>query len=187
MAVRNLPAWFSVFVLLGVIAAAVSTAAVQLMTSSVIVSRDVIQGFFKPDATDKQITSWARWAIIVLVVASFSVSFFNLGAMALYLTDVSVPGFAQWAPALVGGILWKRGTKQGALAGTISGLVVLVLVLVVRVDGERIVPINPAIPSLLVNTIVYLVVSKLTPRPSEEIETQFFDEVDEYLKAESGR
>ena len=184
---RNLPAWFSVFVLLGVIAAAVSTAAVQLMTSSVIVSRDVIQGFFKPDATDKQITSWARWAIIVLVVASFSVSFFNLGAMALYLTDVSVPGFAQWAPALVGGILWKRGTKQGALAGTISGLVVLVLVLVVRVDGERIVPINPAIPSLLVNTIVYLVVSKLTPRPSEEIETQFFDEVDEYLKAESGR
>jgi hypothetical protein len=35
-----------------------------------------------------------------------------------------------------------------------------------------------------VNTIVYIVVSKLTPGRARQIETQFFDEVDEYLKAE---
>ena len=57
---RSLPQWFGVYVLLGVIAAAVSTAAVQLMTSSVIVSRDVIQGLFRENASDQQITRWAR-------------------------------------------------------------------------------------------------------------------------------
>lgn len=184
---RTLPQWFGVYVLLGVIAAAVSTAAVQLMTSSVIVSRDVIQGLFKPDATDKQITSWARWSVIAIVVLSLSISFGNQGAMALYLTDVSVPGFAQWAPAFVGGLLWKRGTKQGAIAGTVAGVVYLVASLLIVVGGERILVIgHPVIPSLLVNTIVYIVVSFATPRPPEEIETQFFDEVDAYLKAESG-
>ena len=107
--------------------------------------------------------------------------------MALYLTDVSVPGFAQWAPALVGGLLWKRGTKQGAIAGTLAGVIYLVLALVVVVDGERILVIgHPVIPSLLLNTILYIVVSKLTPRPSETIEHQFFDEVDEYLRADIG-
>ena len=183
---RSLPSWFSVYVLLGVIAAAVSTAAVQLMTSSVIVSRDIVQGLFKPDATDKQITTWARWSVIVIVLASLGVTFLNQGAMALYLTDVSVPGFAQWAPALVGGLLWKRATKQGAIAGTLAGVIYLVLALLVVVDGERILVIgHPVIPSLLLNTVVYIVVSKLTPRPSEEIEHQFFEEVDEYLKADT--
>ncbi|MDA3951095.1 MAG: sodium:solute symporter family protein [Spirochaeta sp.] len=184
---RSLPEWFGVYVLLGVIAAAVSTAAVQLMTSSVIVSRDVIQGFFKPDATDAEITAWARWSVVVIVILSTVISFFNQGAMALYLTDVSVPGFAQWAPALVGGLLWKRGTRQGAIGGTVAGVVFLIVSLLLVVDGERILVVgHPVIGSLLLNTIVYIVVSYLTPRPSEAIETQFFDEVDDYLKAESG-
>ena len=183
---RTLPEWFGVFVLLGVIAAAVSTAAGQLMTSSVIVSRDVIQGLFKPEASDKQITTWARWAVIGVVVLSLIVSFLNQGAMALYLTDVSVPGFAQWAPALVGGLLWKRGTKQGAIAGTLAGVIYLVLSLVIVVNGERPLVIgHPVIPSLLVNTLVYIFTSLFTRRPGEDIEAQFFDEVDAYLKAES--
>ena len=109
------------------------------------------------------------------------------GAMALYLTDVAVPGFAQWAPCLVGGLLWKRGTKQGAIAATSTGVIYLILSLFVVVNGERVLVIgHPVIPSLALNTIVYLVVSKLTPRPSEAIENQFFDEVDAYLKAETG-
>lgn len=138
---QNLPQWFGVYVLLGVIAAAVSTAAV---------------------------------------------SFLSQGAMALYLTDVSVPGFAQWAPALVGGLLWKRATRQGAIAGTLAGVIYLVASLLIVVGGERILVVgHPVIPGLLVNTIVFVVVSKLTPHPSEQIETQFFTEVDEYLKAEA--
>ncbi|MFW6231643.1 MAG: sodium:solute symporter family protein, partial [Spirochaetota bacterium] len=166
---RSLPEWFGVYVLLGVIAAAVSTAAVQLMTSSVIVSRDVIQGLFREDASDQQITRWARWSVVVIVLLSLGISFLNQGAMALYLTDVSVPGFAQWAPALVGGLLWKRATKQGAIAGTVAGVVYLVASLVIVVNGERPLVIgHPVIPSLLVNTIVFLVVSSATPRPSEQ-------------------
>jgi solute:Na+ symporter, SSS family len=183
---RSLPEWFGVYVLLGVIAAAVSTAAVQLMTSGVIVSRDVIQGLFKPQASDREITAWARWSVVVIILLSMGISFLNQGAMALYLTDVSVPGFAQWAPALVGGLLWKRATKQGAIAGTVVGVVYLVASLLIVVNGERPLVIgHPVIPSLLVNTVVFLVVSKLTPRPSEQIENQFFDEVDDYLKSEA--
>ena len=183
----TLPGWFGVFVLLGVIAAAVSTAAVQLMTSSVIVSRDVIQGIFRPNARDEEITRWARMAVIGIVVASLLVSMLYQGAMALYLTDVSVPGFAQWAPALVGGLLWKRGTKQGAIAGTAVGVLYLAASLLITVGGERILVVgHPVIASLLVNTVAYVVVSFVTPKPDEEIETVFFEEVDAYLAAESG-
>jgi solute:Na+ symporter, SSS family len=184
---ENLPEWFGVFVVMGVVAAAVSTAAVQLMTSSVIVARDLIQGVFNPGATDQQITRWARFSVIGIIVLSMGFSIWNNQAMALYLTDVSIPGFAQWAPALVGGLLWKRGTKQGAVAGTLIGVVYLVAALLFRVDGERVLlfGLHPVMPTLLINTFVYVVVSLVTPRPREEINEQFFDEVDAFLRSES--
>ncbi len=184
---ERLPEWFGVFVVMGVVAAAVSTAAVQLMTSSVIVARDLIQGVFNPGATDQQITRWARFSVIGIILLSMGFSIWNNQAMALYLTDVSIPGFAQWAPALVGGILWKRGTKQGAVAGTSIGVVYLVAALLFQVDGERVLlfGLHPVMPTLLINTVVYLVVSWVTPRPREEINEQFFDEVDAFLRSES--
>lgn len=188
-----LPAWFGVFVLMGVIAAAVSTAAVQLMTASIIVARDVVQGVFNPTASDKQITTVARWSVIGVVVASLLVTVaveLGLGpdAMALYLSDVSVPGFSQWAPALVGGLLWKRGTKQGAVAATLVGTIYLVLgLLVTDAAGNRILLANlhPVIPTLPVNTLVYIVVSLLTSKPDEQTISIFFDEVEDFLKSES--
>lgn len=188
-----LPPWFGIFVLMGVVAAAVSTAAVQLMMSSILVARDVVQGVFMPDASDEQITSIARWSVIGIVVASLAVTAaveLGLGqeAMALYLTDVSVPGFAQWGPALVGGLLWKRGTKHGAIAATVVGTVYLALgLLITGPDGSRFLLFNlhPVIPTLPVNALVYVVVSLVTPRMDEQTEAIFFDEVEDYLLTET--
>lgn len=177
---RYLPGWFSIYVLMGVIAAAVSTAAVQLMTSSVIVARDLIQGFFKPDASDAQIIRWARWAVVGIVVLSLLVSIRYSTAMALYLTEVTIPGFAQWGPALVGGLLWKRGNRQGAIAGTLAGLVYLVAGLLYH---PLFFGLHPVMPTIIVNMVLYIVVSFITPPPSEEIRSRFFDEVDEFLAA----
>jgi SSS family solute:Na+ symporter len=187
-----LPRWFAVFVLMGVIAAAVSTAAVQLMTSSIIVARDMVQGVIKPNASDQQITSVARWSVIGIVIVSLSVTVaVQIGAgeqaMALYLTNVSVPGFAQWAPALVGGILWKRGTRQGALAGTAVGVLYLLLGMLIKgADGASplFFGLHPVVPTLPLNTLIYIVVSYLTPRPSEQIEDVFFNEVDDFLRSD---
>lgn len=186
-----LPGWFAVFVLMGVIAAAISTAAVQLMTSGIIVARDVVQGVFKPDATDRQVTSVARWSVVGIVILSLSVTVaVTLGAgeeaMALYLTNVSVPGFAQWGPALVGGLLWKRATKQGAFAGTLVGVVYLALGLLIP-NGIEVLffGLHPVMPTLILNLIIFVVVSLLTTKPADHIEDIFFNEVEDYLRSDT--
>ncbi len=177
---KYLPSWFSVYVLMGVIAAAVSTAAVQLLTSSILVSRDLIQGFFKPDAKDSQIISWARFALIGVVLLSLGVSIWNPMAMALYLTEVTIPGFAQWGPALVGGLLWKRGTRQGAVVGTLAGLLYLIAGLIYR---PLFFDLHPVMPTIIVNMLLYIIVSLVSPPPSEEVQSRFFDEVEDFLAA----
>jgi solute:Na+ symporter, SSS family len=188
-----LPRWFAVFVLMGVIAAAVSTAAVQLMTCGIIVARDVVQGVFKPDATDKQITKVARWSVVGIVILSLSVTVLVMvgageDAMAMYLTNVSVPGFAQWGPALIGGLLWKRATKQGAIAGTLVGVIYLALGLLIPGGMNTLFfGLHPVMPTLLINIIVFIVVSKLTPKPQDHIENIFFNEVEDYLRSDRAK
>lgn len=172
-----LPKWFAIFVLMGVIAAAVSTAAVQLMTSAILISKDLIHGFIKPDATDRQLINWTKMAVITVVIISAVISFWNPIALAQYLTLVAVPGFAQWAPCLVGAVLWKRGTKQGAIAGTLSGTALLILGFIIGI-GTKIILV-----SIIVNAITYVVVSLLTPKPSAEIQAKFYDEVDDFLSS----
>jgi len=43
---------------------------------------------------------------------------------------------------------------------------------------------NPLIPALVVNVILFVVVSVLTPRPDEDTISRFYDEVDEYLETQ---
>jgi SSS family solute:Na+ symporter len=173
---QNLPHWFGVFMVLGVICAAVSTASVQLLLAAILVSRDLIHSIFKPDATDRQLVLWTKFGVLGLLALSLLIALWNPTALALYLTSIAVPGFAQWAPALVGTIVWPRATKQGALAGIIPGTALVIAGFIFRID-------NMIIPALLVNVLLYVVVSLATRRPSEEIKRRFYDEVDEYLSA----
>ena len=59
--------------------------------------------------------------------------------------------------------------------------------LLITVGGRRVLLFNlhPVMPTLILNLIVYIVVSKLTRRPSEAIQERFYDEVDQVLRAGS--
>ncbi len=71
-------------------------------------------------------------------------------------------------------ILWKRVTKEGAIAGVVVGVVFLIIGFIFK-------NFNAVILAFLINTLVYILVSLLTPNPSEQIERIYFDEVDDFL------
>jgi SSS family solute:Na+ symporter len=172
----HLPFWAGIFVLMGVIGAALSTAAVQLMTSSIIVARDIVHGFFKPKASDFTLLVITKIAVILIVIISFGIAVWYPIALAEYLVNIAVPGFAQWGPAFVGGILWKGGTKKGAIAGTSAGAIVLIICFMFNI-----LPGKAIIPALGINIILYIVISLLTQKPSKEVLRKFFDEVEDFL------
>lgn len=172
-----LPKWFSVFVLMGVIGAAISTAAVQLMTAAILVSRDIIHAFIMKDCEDRVLIFWTKIAVVGIVILSMLVALWNPVSLAEYLTSIAVPGFVQWAPCLLGGVLWKRGTRQGAVAAVLTGTVMLIVGAVAGIGDATV------LIAVILNAIVYVVVSLLTPRPPAEITARFFEEVDEFLES----
>ncbi len=173
----HLPAWFSVFVLMGVLGAALSTAAVQLMTAAILLSRDVMHAFVLPNAEDRVLIRWTKVAVVGIVVLSALVALWNPVSLAEYLTHIAVPGFVQWAPCLLGAVLWKRATGAGALAGVLSGVAVLVAGFALHVGSVA------ALVSVVLNAVVFVVVSLCTRPSSPEVLARFFDEADEFLSS----
>jgi SSS family solute:Na+ symporter len=173
-----LPPWFSAFVLMGVISAAISTAAVQLMTASIIVARDVVHGLLVPGGSDQFLIRTTKLSIIAILLLSMGIAFWYPVELAQYLVGIAIPGFAQWGPPLVGAILWKRATKEGAVTGIIAGTLYLLVGFVYR---PTLFGLHPAIPTLLVNVVLFVVISFCTSRPSPTVIRVFFDEVDAFL------
>jgi len=173
-----LPSWFSAFVFMGVIAAAISTAAVQLMTASIVVARDIIHGVFVPRSSDRFLIRTTKISVIAILLLSMGIAFWYPVELAQYLVGIAIPGFAQWGPCLVGGILWKRATKEGALSGIVVGSAYLIAGFIYR---PVLFGLHPAIPTLFVNVTLFVVVSLLTSRPRDTIIRMFFDEVEDFL------
>ena len=66
-----------------------------------------------------------RWAIAAILLLGYL--YFRLAGEAYALVSIGLISFAavaQFAPAVIGGLYWKGGTRDGALAGLSAGFVV---------------------------------------------------------------
>lgn len=175
---QYLPPWASAATLLAVLAAAISTVATQLMITGLIVSRDIIFAVSKP--SDKKLVLWSRFAMVGAAVVSFALAMARPAELGLLLSNIASPGFAMWIPSLLGGVLWKRGTKEGAITGLLIGLAWLI------VGSYFYKPLlmgfHPIFVPLFVNAILFVGVSLLTSPVPKAIQHKFFDELEDYLQ-----
>ena len=130
----------------------------------------------KKDATEKQVMTVSR--IVLLVIAAIAI-IIALDENSVIFTIVSFAwaGFgATFGPLMLFSLFWKRTTRAGAIAGMVSGgLMVFFWKLVVRPFGG-IWNIYELLPAFVFSCICIVVVSLLTAKPSEEIQKEF-DEV----------
>lgn len=71
-----------------------------------------------------------RWAIALILMLGYL--YFRIAGEAYALVAIGLISFAavaQFAPAVIGGLYWKGGTREGALAGLLAGFLVWVYTL----------------------------------------------------------
>ena len=80
---------------------------------------------------------------------------------------------ATFGPLMLFSLFWKRTTRQGAIAGMLSGgIMVFVWKLLLKPMGGLF-GIYELLPAFLISCVFILVVSLLTPAPEQEILDQF--------------
>ncbi|MFV0243603.1 MAG: sodium:solute symporter [Qingshengfaniella sp.] len=161
------PPVLGVVVMVGILAAAVSTIDSILLTLSSMVARDVY-GNVSGDASDHR-QLWVGKLVIPVI------SLLALGFAALELSLISILSVAASAglvvivPAIVGAFFWARGTAAGALVSIAGGGI---FVIVMYLTGNKLFGYNAGILGLPVSTLLFVGVSLLT-RPGNEVTEGF--------------
>ncbi len=167
------PAIVAGLILAGILAATMSTADSQMLAAASSVSQNILQDFFHIKLSEKRSLLIARLTIVVISL---------IGVFLARDPDSSVFGIVSFAWAGFGGafgavtlcsLFWKRSNRWGALAGMISGgVMVFVWKYAVRPLGG-IWNIYELLPAFLVSLVCIIVVSLLTKEPEEDIVREF--------------
>lgn len=160
-------------ILAGILACTMSTSDSQLLTAASGVSQNLMIDVLKLKMTEKGKLVAARVTVILISLLSIFIAR-NPDSSVFAIVSFAWAGFgAAFGPVMVFSLFWKRTTKQGALAGMITGgVMVFVWKYLVRPMGG-ILDIYELLPAFLLASLVIFVVSLVTKAPSEEIQKEF--------------
>lgn len=163
-------------ILAGILAATMSTADSQLLAASSSVSQNLLNGVFKLNVSQKAAMVIARICVVAISVIGVLIAS-DPNSSVFGIVSFAWAGFgATFGPVVLFALFWRRSNRWGALAGMISGgVMVFVWKYLVRPMGG-VWNIYELLPAFIVACIFIVVVSLITPAPSEEI-TKEFDEV----------
>ncbi|MQA01631.1 MAG: sodium:solute symporter family protein [Streptosporangiales bacterium] len=156
------PSVLGIIVMIGIMAAAVSTIDSILLTLSSMLTRDVY-AVAKPSSSDGRQLLLGKITIPVIAVLAFLFARLELNLIAVLSVSASA-GLLVMVPAIVGTFFWKRGTAAGVLSSIIVGGAV---VFYLEFTATRLLGQGSGVWGLLVSLTLFVVVSLLTKAPQE--------------------
>lgn len=160
-------------VLAGILACTMSTADSQLLAAASSVSQNLLQDFFKIKMSQKTSMMIARITITIIALISIFLAW-NPDSSVFTIVSFAWAGFGgAFGPVMLFSLFWKRTNFQGALAGMVSGgIMVFVWKYLVRPMGG-VWNIYELLPAFLIGCVMIVVVSLLTKAPSDDIVKEF--------------
>lgn len=118
---KMFPAFIAGIFLCGILAAAMSTADSQLLVASSALSRDIFKGLIKKDASEKQVLNVSRITVLVIAAIAFCLAL-NESSSIFGLVSYAWAGFGStFGPIILLSLFWRGTSRNGAIAGLISG------------------------------------------------------------------
>ncbi len=130
--------WLALFAFIGGLSAATGMVIVETIALSTMVCNDLVMPVLlsrwrqlPPSANlSALLLGIRRGAIVAILLLGYL--YFRLAGEAYALVSIGLISFAaiaQFAPAMIGGLYWRGGTRDGALAGLLAGFAVWVYTL----------------------------------------------------------
>ena len=183
------PSFISGVLLSAILAASMSTADSQLLTSASAFASDVYKPVIRKNASDREMMSASRIIIIVIAVAALLIAINPGSGTIMDLVECAWAAFGSaFGPAILLSLFWKRFTFRGAASGIVAGALADLLWLIFLSDDQfaslTIIDTNlyEIIPGFLIGLLVAVVVTLLDKKPSKEVEAIFDDGVEKAFK-----
>lgn len=160
-------------ILAGILASTMSTADSQLLTAASSVSQNLAHEAFGIKLSEKKSVLLARISVVVISIIAVFLAL-DPSSSVFRIVSFAWAGFgAAFGPIILFALFWKRTTKWGALAGMVSGGVMVFLWKYVIAGLGGIFAIYELLPAFVVACIAVVVVSLMTKKPDEDIQNTF--------------
>lgn len=168
-----LPPIIAGLVMAGILAATISSSDSYLLIAASAFAKNIYQGLLKRDATDKHVMWMSRLALLIICAIAIVIAL-DEDSVIFTIVSFAWAGFgATFGPLMLFSLFWKRINRAGAIAGMISGgVMVFVWNLLVRPLGG-IWDVYELLPAFIISSVCIVVVSLLTAEPSREIQDDF--------------
>lgn len=179
--IAELPNWVIGLVAAGGLAAALSTAAGLLLVISTSISHDLIKKQIHPGISDRRELLYARIGAFLAVMVAGYFGINPPGFVAAVVALAFGLAAASFFPAIIMGIFDKRMNKEGAIAGMVIGMLLMLFYMIkFKLDGFGggskedwwwgISPEGFGTVAMLVNFVVSFLVSRFYAQPPEEVQ-----------------
>ena len=168
-----LPPLLAGFVMAGILAATISSSDSYLLIAASAFAKNIYQGLFRKEASDREVLNISRVTLFLIAVVAIVIAL-DENSVIFSIVSFAWAGFgATFGPLMLFSLFWKRTTRIGAIAGMLGGAgMVFVWNLLIRPLGG-VWDIYELLPAFLFSALCIVVVSLLTPEPSEEMQKEF--------------
>ncbi len=173
MSTSFLPPIVAGFIMAGILAATISSSDSYLLIAASAFSKNIFQGLFKKNASDKQVMWVSRITLLVLTLIGVVIAL-DEKSIIFSIVSFAWAGFgATFGPLMLFSLFWKRINRAGAIAGMVSGagMVFLWKLVISKLGG--VFAIYELLPAFIFSSICIIAVSLLTKAPSKEVMDDF--------------
>lgn len=160
------------FLLAAILAAIMSTISSQLLVTSSSLTEDFYKTFLHKEATDKQQVLVGRISVFLVALVAIYLAY-DRDSTILTLVSNAWAGFgAAFGPVVIGSLYWKKMTRNGALAGMITGAATVLfwIYLPVTINGQTLSSLMyEIVPGFVLCSLVIYIVSSLFPQNDNAI------------------
>jgi sodium/proline symporter len=160
------------FLLAAILAAIMSTISSQLLVTSSSLTEDFYKTFLHRDASDKQQVLVGRISVFLVALVAISLAY-DRNSSILSLVSNAWAGFgAAFGPVVIGSLYWKKMTRNGALAGMITGAVTVLIWIYspITIGGQSLSTVMyEIVPGFILSSMVIYVVSNMAPQDDTQV------------------
>ena len=134
--IELMPAWLAALLGVTILSAIMSTADGLVVSTSQVFANDIYRKTLVPrwypgagtDEIDRKVLVLSRWSTVVVLLGAAALAWSLLDMNVALLVWAGIGGMiSALAGPMVFGVLWRRATRAGALAGLIGGALVFLL------------------------------------------------------------
>ena len=161
--------WVAGVLLSAILAAVMSTLSCQLLVCSSALTEDFYRGFIRKNAGHRELVWVGRAMVLLVALVAIGIAS-NPDNRVLGLVSYAWAGFGSaFGPVVVLSLIWKRMTRNGALAGMLVGAWTVIAWKLIAVDrmGSG---LYEMVPGVIAATVAIIVVSLLGRQPPDDVQ-----------------